>query len=282
MRGHGFGGRDLVVRLEQRPDVHLARRRAHVVRRYGIAASRSGGLGDGFGGDRGGNLFGLFGKLLARGRRRGIASGHRFLHDRDLDVAHLGPPSGCSRGTRAQCGEICLQCAGHAVAVLGLEAVQRLDVGEQRVPTPRQLDDLLLEPLAFGLTASPRLGLGIGNRPTRLDLGVVDHLARLGSCLRDSLIGRALRKQQRAMEDVLGLARTAGFRLRGAQTLGQLTNALVGSLERRSGALEHVVDVIAVVTAQRLLDLDVSEFAGGDLHVLHRNPGSLGSGGNGA
>ena len=61
----------------------------------------------------------------------------------------------------------------------------------------------------------------------RFELGLLHHLARLLLRFGDRLVGGALREQQRAVEDVLGLAAAIGFELRRFQPLGYLADALV-------------------------------------------------------
>ena len=141
-----------------------------------------------------------------------LASREPFGQHRELDVARLGARARRRGRTAAQRGEVGLERAHHALAVVGLEARERLDVGEQRVAPAGEVEDLFFEPAALGLAAATRVGLGVGDEPARLDLGVVEHLARLGRRLGDRLVGRALREQQRAVQDVLGLTRVARSR----------------------------------------------------------------------
>ena len=172
----------------------------------------------------------------------------------------------------AQRGEVGLERANHAIAVVGLEARERLDVGEQRVAPPGEVEDFLLEAAAFGLAAAARVGLGVGDEPARLDLGVVEHLAGLGRGLTDGLVGRALREQQRAVEDVLGLARVPGLRLRGVEALAHLLHALVGRVEGRGRAFEQLVHVVAAVAPEGLTNLDVTKLAWCDFHETTVDP----------
>ena len=100
--------------------------------------------------------------------------------------------------------------AHHALAVLGLEARHRLDVGEQRVAPAGEVEDLLFEAAPFRLALAAGVGLGVGDEAAGLEVGVVEHLPRLGGRLGDGLVGGALGEQQRAVQDVLGLAGAAG------------------------------------------------------------------------
>ena len=160
-----------------------------------------------------------------------------------------------------------LERAHHAFAVLGLEPGQRLDVGEQRVAPTGELDDLLLEAAAFGLALAPGLGLGLGDEAARRHLGLVEHLARLRGRLGDGFVGGALREQQRAVEDVLGLAGADRLALRGRQPVLQLGHPLVRGLDRGGRPLEEVVDLVAAVAADLGVDLDVAELSRCDLHM---------------
>ncbi len=185
----------------------------------------------------------------------------------DLDVARLGHRRGRGRGPGPQRGEVGLERAHHPLAVLGLEARQRLDVGEQRVAPARQLEDLLFEAAALGFALAARLGLGVGDQAARRHLGLVEHLARLGGRLGDRFVGGALREQQRAVQDVLGLAGAARLALRRRQPVLQLRHALVRRLDRGRRPLEQVVDLVAAVAANLGVNLDVAELSRCDLHV---------------
>ena len=127
--------------------------------------------------------------------------------------------------------------AHHAVAVLGLETRERFDVGEERVALARELQDFLFEAAPFGLAAAPGVGLRVGDDPPRLDLRVVEHLTRLGGGLADRFVGRALREQQGAVEDVLGLARVTGLGLRGAEALA---SSVASARSRPRASRPHV------------------------------------------
>ena len=203
------------------------------------------------------------------------ASGSRaksFGQGRDLDVTRLGPHARRRGRTAAQRGEVGLERANAAIAVVGLEARERLDVGEQRVAPGREVEDLLFEAAAFGFAAPAGVGFGVGDQPARLDLGVVDHLAGLGLGLVHRLVGRALREQQRAVQDVFGLARVPGLRLRGVQALAHLLDALVGGVEGRGRPFEQLVHLVAAVAPEGFTDLDVAELARCDFHASTVDP----------
>ena len=51
----------------------------------------------------------------------------------------------------------------------------------------------------------------------RFEFGLLHHHPRLLLRFGDCLVGRALREQERAMEDVFGLATAVGFELHGVQ-----------------------------------------------------------------
>ena len=69
------------------------------------------------------------------------------------------------------------------------------------------------------------------------------------------------------MEDVFGLPAAIGFHLRRLQPLRQLVDALVAGVDARRGPFEEVVDDLAVVAAERLGDLGVSEFSRSNFHA---------------
>ena len=101
-------------------------------------------------------------------------------------------------------------------------------------------------------SASPRRRASasdVGDEPARRDLGLVEHLARLGGRFRDCFVGRPLREQQRAVQDVLGLAVADRLGLRRRQPLLQLRHPLVRGLDRHGRPLEEVVDLVAAVPA---------------------------------
>ena len=158
-------------------------------------------------------------------------------------------------------------------AVFGLELRERVDVGEQRVAPRREVDDFFFEPVAFVVAAALRFGLGFGEELVRLELGFLDHLARLLLRFGDRFVGGALREQQRAVEDVFGLATAVRFELRRVQPFAHLVDARVARVDARRGALEQVVDDVSVVAAERLGDLGVSEFSRSDFHAEKSNPG---------
>ena len=208
---------------------------------------------------------GRFGLGEERGRR--LRARDAFGRDRKLDRLDLGHGPGRGGGARAQRFEVLFERGREPVAVVGLELRQRVDVGEQRVAPGREVDDLALESHAFFVAALLGFGLRFREQLVRFELGFLHHRPRLLLRFGDGFVGRALREQQRAVEDVFGLSTAVGFELRRFQALAELAYPFVARVDGRGRPLQQVVDDLAVVTAERFGDLDVSEFSRGDLHA---------------
>ncbi len=204
---------------------------------------------------------------------RDVGPRERFRRDGELDVVRLRHGAGRGRRAVAQHREIVLEDAGQPGAVLGLELCEAVDVGEQRVAAPGEVDHFLFETFAFVVAAALGFGLRVREQLVRLELGFLHHLARLLLRFGDRFVGGALCEQQRAVEDVFGLPAAIGFQLRRLQPLRHLVDARVARVDARRGALEEVVDDLSVVAAERLGDLGVSEFSRSNFHAEKSNPG---------
>ena len=110
--------------------------------------------------------------------------------------------------------EVGLERAAQAGAVLGLEALEPVDVGEQRLAARAELEHLGLEAAALGVDLAAGARLGLGQLGAGLALGVVEDLAGLELRLGHRLVGRPLGEQQGAVQHVLGLAGLALLRPR--------------------------------------------------------------------
>ena len=176
-----------------------------------------------------------------------------------------------------------LDRALHAVAIVGLESFERVDVGDEGVARRGQATNLVFETTPLGLGDATRVRFGIAHQCLRLGLRLRDELTGLPLCLGDRLVGGLLRELQRTREYVgVGARDTAlghhgpcrrrrgsgrrgsGRRRRGRARL-RLETIPFGSevLDRRRGALEQLVDIVTVVTAPRLADIGFAEFLGG-------------------
>ena len=169
---------------------------------------------------------------------------------RHLDLRRLRTRSRRGRRARAQRGEIGFQSTRHALAVLGLEPRECLDIGEQRLAATREIEDLLFEPPALGLALAPRVRLTFRNETTRLDVGVVEQLASFSGRLGNGLVGGSLGQQEGAVQDVFGLAGSARLALGRREPFGQLLEPLGGRLDGARRPLEEVVHLVAVVATE--------------------------------
>jgi hypothetical protein len=155
--------------------------------------------------------------------------------------------------------------------------------------------DLLFELGALPLGDARRVRLGLADHRVGPLLGLTDHLLRLDPRLGDGLVGRLLREHERALDDVgvgtadrrrSGCGRWRGLhhrrglwrgrRCRGCRALRptgpELVHLVLEVLDRRGGPLEELVDVVAVVAAPRLADLDVAQLLRGHVHGCHKHP----------
>ena len=164
--------------------------------------------------------------------------------------------------------EVRFERAPQAGAVLGLEALEPVHVGEQRLASRPELDHLGLEATALGVHLAPRGRLGLGELRPGLALGVVEDLAGLELGLGHGFVGGPLGEQQRAVQHVLGLAGLALLALDRADLLGEPADALVQALDRRGGPFEQLVHVVTVVPAKAFADVDVTELAGRYVHAV--------------
>src|SRR5215471_18150621 len=151
-------------------------------------------------------------------------------------------------------------------AVLPLVLLERLHVGIERVATRREVLDLALESRAFVLGDPPCGPFRLGHELPGLGLGFLEQRARPLLRFRDRLVGGLLREHERALQHLFGLAALARASFDGLKTFGQLTNALAQPFDRRCGALEQLVDVVTVVTAESLPDVGVPEFTRSYIH----------------
>ena len=202
------------------------------------------------------------------------------------------------RAGRGELLELDLDRLTDALAVLVLEPLERVDVGGQRLARRVELLDLGFDALALALRDPACRRLGLADERLRLRLRLVDELA--GACLRvgDGLVGGLLREDQRPLDDVgvrdrdpfghrgrlrhrlgrrlrnhlrrrLGCGLRRGLHGRGRIPLDPLlqgADLLLQVLDRRGGAFEQLVDVVAVVPAPRLTDLGVTKFLGRYVH----------------
>ncbi len=202
-------------------------------------------------------------------QRRALADGRRLVQELELPL---------DRGPQT-------------VAVVALELLERVDVGVERVARRLELVDLALELRALALGDGRGVRLGLADDLLRAVLGLADHLLRLDARLGDGLVGRLLREHERALDDVgVGAAHRCGHGRRGrhdrrglwcrclrgclrgsalGSTRTQLLRLRLEVLDRRRGALEQLVDVVAVIAAPRLTDLDVAQLLRGHVHGSH-------------
>ena len=205
----------------------------------------------------------------ARCRRGAKRVGRR----RDLDVARLRTRARRRGRTAAQRGEVGLERAHHALAVLGLEARERLDVGEQRVARGSARSTISSSRRRRSDSPRRRASASASATSRRDWISASSTIWRaLARGLVHGFVGGALGEQQRAVEDVFGLARVPGLGLRGGEAFAHLLDALVGGLEGRGRAFEQLVDLVAAVAPDGLTNLDVTELAWCDLHAVHCRP----------
>ena len=167
-----------------------------------------------------------------------------------------------------------------AVAVPGHVLLERVGVGAQLLAAGREVEQLGLEPASLTLGDAAGGGLGVADQRLRLRLGLLEHL--LGARLRlvDRVVGGTLREQQRALQHLgvvatrrepdLGRSRCRDRGSRrdrgGCGTALRLLQLRGEALDGDRGALEQVVDLVAVVPAPRVLDLAAPEFLGRHIH----------------
>ena len=191
-----------------------------------------------------------------------------------LDVVGRRPRRRRDRALARELLEVGLDRAPQADAVVLLEALQRVDVGDERVALGAELEHLALEAATLRLRLATRRGLGLAHHRAGLRLGVIQDLARLGLGLGDGLVGRALREQQRPVEHLLGLARLARLGVAGLGAGREVADLGLETLDPGRGPLEQVVDVVAVVAAEPFPDVDVAEFPWRHVHGRNGSDGS--------
>ena len=135
------------------------------------------------------------------------------------------------------------------------------------------------------------LASGVGDELVRLRLGLGHDLRGARLRLGDRFVGRLLRQHERALDDVRvgcahgrcgGSHRRHGLRCGsrrgrcGLRSLGhagaQLRALGLEVLDGRGRSLQQLVDIVAVIAAPRLPDLDVAELLRGDVHGRHGEP----------
>ncbi len=207
-----------------------------------------------------------------RGGGRGLAL------DRDVDVVQLGTlRRRLDLATATESREVLLERAADAVAIAGDVLLERVGVGAQLLTSCRQVEQLGLEPAAFALGDPSGGGFGVADQRLRLGLRLLEHLLGTGLRLVHRVVGGALREQQCALQH-LGVVTTRrerhlgrrrggdrSSRRRGGTARGRL-QILREALDGDRGALEQIVDLVAVVPAPRVLDLTAAEFLGGHIH----------------
>jgi hypothetical protein len=173
------------------------------------------------------------------------------------------------------------------VAVLGFEALERVDVGVEGVARGGQLGDLVFEASTFGVGDAPSVVLRVADDLMSFGFGVVHELLGFGFGFGDRLVGGFLGQDQGALDHVgvdggnptFGGGGHRGWRDRGGphwRRAGglrgpglRLVSLLVEMLDRRRRPLEQLVDVVAVVAAPRLTNLDVAQLLRGHVHRSH-------------
>ncbi len=242
------------------------------------AATPNAGGGTELAGD--GALGGVGAGALAGACRRGrFGRGRRDRARRGGGHLHVVGRRARRRRDRAlarQLLEIGLDRAPEADAVVLLEALHGVDVGDQRIALGPELEHLALEAATLRLRLTTRRGLGLGHHRAGLRLRVIQDLARLGLCLGDGLVGGPLREQERPVQHLLGLARLARLRVPRLGAGREVTDLGLEPLDPGGGALEQVVDVVAVVAAEPFPDVDVAEFPWRHVHDDNRSDGSSG------
>ncbi len=187
--------------------------------------------------------------------------------------------------------ELGLDRTTQTVAVLRLEALECIDVGVERVARALQAGDLGFELRTLALRHPGRVRLGLRDERLGALLRVADHLLCLRARLGDRLVRGLLREHERALDDVgVGGADRRRGRHRGDHRCRRRDRDRRGSrsrwsadlrpaakllrlglevLDRCRGPLEELVDVVAVIPAPCLADLDVSELLRGHIHGSH-------------
>ena len=179
----------------------------------------------------------------------------------------------------AELGQVALDRGADAVAVAGDVLLERVGVGAQLLTPGREVEQLGLEPAALALGDAAGGGLGVADQGLRLGLRLLEHLLGAGLRLVHRVVGGALREQQRALQHlgVVAARRQRHLGRRRAPRRGAAAarvqdgsrascSSVREALDRDRGALEQVVDLVAVVAAPRVLDLAAPEFLGGHIH----------------
>ncbi len=193
----------------------------------------------------------------------------RLAGRRDLDLVQLGTRRRWLDLT-TEVGEVGFDRGTEAVAVAGRVRVERVGVGAQLLASGGELEDLGFEPATLTFRDAPSSRLGIADQRLRLGFGLLEQLARPRLRLVHRVVGRALSEQQGALQHVgvVAARRERDFSggCRGRRPAGDLLHPLGEALDGDGGALEEVVDLVAVVAAPRVLDLAAAEFLRSHIH----------------
>ena len=178
---------------------------------------------------------------------------------------------GAGRGRRAvaQHREIALEDAGQPGAVLGLELCEAVDVGEQRVAAPGEIDHFLFE--TFGVRRRGAAGLRFRASASSLcDSSSASSIISRAFCCASATASSAARcassNVRWRMSSVSRLRSASGCAdfSRSVTWLDALVarpRCVAAARSRRS------LTTSSVVAAERLGDLDVSEFSRSDFHA---------------
>ena len=177
---------------------------------------------------------------------------------RDVDFRHHRAGRRRVDG-RAEVREVGLDCRAHAVAVTAGVRLERVGVGLQTGAACDELRDLGFEAAALSFVDAPRGDFGLTDERLGLRLRLVEDLARPLLRFGDRVVGGALREDQRALDGVGVVAAGRRHRSLGRRARWRLLDLAREVLDRDCGALEEVVDLVAVVAAERLFDLAPAE-----------------------
>ena len=192
-------------------------------------------------------------------------------------------PSVCSAGRtgagssiglrRGQVGQLGLDRGADPVAVFGCELLEGIDVAAERITRRAELRDFRLDAAALALGDPARGRLGFAHQRLGFGFRLAHQLRRPGLRFGDGFVGRLLRQDQRALDDIAvghrdrgrhGLRRRRGrglwsrLRCRAGSRLGRTrgeplledADLMLEMLDRRGSALEQLVDLIPVVSAK--------------------------------
>ena len=131
---------------------------------------------------------------------------------------------------------------------------------------------LQLAQLRLGLHQGVVLGplgplLGVGQQTLGLLLGAGQDPSRLLAGLLDRQVGGALGQHQRPAQGVVGAARLGRRLLGPLRALEGLAQAVLEHLHAGGHPLEELVDILGVIAAHLLAELDLPQRLGRDVHA---------------